>query len=82
MRDPVLGGERLHLLLAAAAELGLQRARRVVDAGVEDAGVVAGLVRGELVLLLQQRELRPGRCRCSARAVARPRIPPPTTATS
>ena len=37
----------------AGAQLGLQTARRVVDAGVHDAGVVPGLVRGEPVLLLE-----------------------------
>ena len=38
----------------AGAQLGLEAARRVVDAGVHDAGVVPGLVRGEPVLLLEE----------------------------
>src|SRR5207253_6187043 len=45
-----------------AAQNRLQRTRGVVQPGVEDAAVVAGLMRGELALLLENRdpELRPG----------------------
>ena len=38
---------------AVDAELGLQRPRRVVDARVDDAAVVAGLVEADLVLLVE-----------------------------
>src|SRR6185436_12026983 len=43
--DPPLRAVRLQRDLALAAEAGLQRARRVVEAGVDDAAVVAGLMR-------------------------------------
>ncbi len=45
---------------AAPAELRLERARRVVDAGVDDAAVAAGLVERQVVLLLQHRHRRVG----------------------
>ena len=45
---------------AAAAELRLERARRVVDAGVDDAAVAAGLVERQVVLLLQHGHRRVG----------------------
>ena len=43
--DPALGAERVQRLHACDAEACLERAGRVVDAGVHDAGVVARLVR-------------------------------------
>ena len=42
------------------AEVGLPRPRRVVDAGMYDAAVVARLVLGQLGLLLQYRHLQAG----------------------
>ena len=61
----------------------LQRSRRVVDAGVDDARVVAGLVGADLGAPARARRRC---CRAggavSSRATARPRIPPPTTAMS
>ena len=42
------------------AQLGLEAARLVVDAGVHDAGVVAGLVGGDPVLLLEHHDPAPG----------------------
>ncbi len=68
---------------ASHAELGLQRARRVVDAGVDDSRVVAGLVGPDRRLALEHANRRAaGRRALSSRATARPRIPPPTTAMS
>ena len=55
-RDPLILGEPLELDLAFAAERRLERARGVVDAGVDDAAVVARLVAGELGLLLDDGE--------------------------
>ena len=52
-RYAVGAAEVLGRLLARAAQLRLERARGVVDARVDHAGVVAALVRGEAVLLLQ-----------------------------
>src|SRR5262249_51913920 len=43
-RDRVLLGELVHELGALDAELGLERAWRIVNARVDDAGVMAGLV--------------------------------------
>ena len=54
--DAVLGCEALQLRLPFPAEPGLERARPVIDAGVDDAGVVAALMEGQLRLLLQDRE--------------------------
>ena len=51
-RDVVRLGEGFDIGLALAAESCLERARRVVQAGMEDAAVVAGLVGRELSLLL------------------------------
>src|SRR5689334_8158339 len=45
---------------AGDAEAGLERARLVVDAGVDDAAVVAGLVLPDLRLLLQHHQARAG----------------------
>ena len=55
-RDAVRLGERLQTRLALAAQPSLERARRVVQAGVEDPAVVAGLVGRELRLLLEDGE--------------------------
>ncbi len=52
-RDAVLGCERLRRDGAPAAEIGLEAARRVVDARVDHAAVVAGLVAAEAGFLLQ-----------------------------
>ena len=51
-RDVVRLGEGFDIGLALAAESCLERAGRVVQAGVEDAAVVAGLVGRELSFLL------------------------------
>src|SRR5262249_14794698 len=56
--DPVLLAEVDHQVLAFDAELRLEGARLVVDAGVDDAAVVAGLVRAELRLLLEDDQPR------------------------
>ena len=48
----------VQLLAAGGAELGLQGARGVVDAGVDDAGVVAGLVEGDLRLAFEDEDAR------------------------
>ncbi|MNJ36319.1 hypothetical protein D3C77_311020 [compost metagenome] len=51
--DLVLGAEVLGGLGATLAQVGLEAARGVVDARVDHATVVAGLVPGEGVFLLQ-----------------------------
>ena len=58
--DPPLGAVRLERDLALAAEAGLERTRRVVEAGVDDAAVVAGLVGRELRLALDDQDPQPG----------------------
>src|SRR3970040_356483 len=50
--DAVLVAEAHQLLSAGDAVLRLQRAGRVVDAGVDDAAVVAALVRRQRLFLL------------------------------
>src|SRR3954452_11398229 len=55
-RDVVHPGERFDQRLAVATQLRLQRPRRVVQPGMQDAAVVPGLVRRELRLLLEDRE--------------------------
>ena len=56
MGDRVTLAELVHPARAVDAELGLERARLVIDAGVEHAGVVAGLVTSNLLLALEQRD--------------------------
>ena len=80
--DPALGAVDVEGGGALDAEARLQRARPVVDAGVDDPARVAALVAGRPRLPLQHRDPRPGVPAQSARAVARPTIPAPTTAKS
>ena len=54
--DAVLLAEVDQLLLAGHAEARFQRAGRVVDAGVQDAAVMAGLMLADLALFLQQHQ--------------------------
>src|SRR3954468_5066624 len=54
--DLVLLAEQVQVARAADAQLRLQRSRDVVDARVDDAGVVAGLVAGDLRLLVDHRD--------------------------
>jgi hypothetical protein len=56
--NPVPLAERVQERRAADAEARLQRARRVVDPRVDDAAVVAGLVRGDARLPLEEDEPR------------------------
>jgi hypothetical protein len=60
-RDPVLLAEVLRRLCALLAQLGLETPRCIVDARMNDATVVAGLMAGELGLLLEdhQTDTRP-----------------------
>ena len=58
--DALLVAELQQRLLPGHARLRFHRPRPVVDAGVEHAAVVAGLVRAELRLLLQQGAPQPG----------------------
>jgi hypothetical protein len=51
-----LVAERVHLTRPLHAQARLQRARAVIDTGVNDTGVVAGLVGAELALALEQAE--------------------------
>ncbi len=66
----------------AAQSAALLRAGTIVEAGVNDAAVVAGLVRGEPVARPRAAGRSTPRSTASARAVARPTMPPPTTTTS
>ena len=77
----MLGAEVADQVAATGAQLGLEAAGPVVDPGVHDAGVVAGLVGREAVLLLEDHHRVPGRRRVSSRAMARPTMPPPTIPT-
>src|SRR5688572_22396542 len=54
MRDPVLLAEAVHRFAPFDAILCFQRARFVVQTGMDDAAVVAGLMRREPVLRLEQ----------------------------
>ncbi|MCY1435616.1 hypothetical protein D9M71_517170 [compost metagenome] len=56
--DAVLVAEGLGGLVAFQAETRFQAARRVIDAGVDHAAVVAGLVLGRAGLFLQQEDFR------------------------
>ena len=58
--DPLGRAELLHQLLALAAVDRLERAGLVIDARVQHARVVAGLVEGQLGLLLQHHDPRAG----------------------
>ena len=60
-RDPVVATELLGRDRALAAEPGLQRAGLVVDAGVDDAAVVAGLVLAEIAAPSRSARSAPGR---------------------
>jgi hypothetical protein len=60
VRDRVLVAELVHEPRALDAESSLQRARSVVDAAVDDSGVVAGLVPGDLGLLVDDRQPQAG----------------------
>ena len=60
VRDPALLDVRAQQLDAAPAELRLQRPGRVVDAGVDDAAVAAGLVERDVLLLLEHGHGRVG----------------------
>ena len=58
--DAVLAAERDHLLEAANAEFGFGGAGLVIEAGVEDAAVVACLVFGQGAFFFEQGELDAG----------------------
>ena len=58
--DLVFGAEVLGRLGTALAQVGFETARRVIDAGMDYAAVVAGLVPGEDVFLLQDQQRRAG----------------------
>ena len=53
VREVVLGAVGAEESDPTPAELGFQRSRRVVDPGVDDAAVTAGLVQSDVLLLLQ-----------------------------
>ena len=80
--DPVAFAVLVHLPRPFHAQPCLQRARRVVDTGVDDAGVVSRLVARDLGLALEHADRGRGRRASSSRATARPTMPPPTTAMS
>ena len=54
MGDSVLGREAHHRVPTTPTHPGLQAARCVVDAGVDDTGVPSGLMAGQLGLLLEE----------------------------
>ena len=43
---------------AALAEIGLQTAGLIIDAGMDDAGIAAGLVPGQAIFLFKQQDIR------------------------
>src|SRR5690606_39753943 len=59
-RSSVRGGELLGGLCAPATQLGLAAAGLVVDPGMDDAAVVASLVRAQLRRLLHQQQAGTG----------------------
>src|SRR5690606_15802808 len=59
-RNSVRGGELLGGLCAPATQLGLAAAGLVVDPGMDDAAVVASLVRAQLRRLLHQQQAGTG----------------------
>ena len=78
--QPALGAVRAEQADAAAAQRRLGRARGIVDSGVHDPGVVAGLVGGYRLLLLEDDHGgTPASASCLA--TARPTIPAPTMPT-
>ena len=80
VRDAPLLAVLVHLARALDAQAGLERAGRVVDAGVDHAGVVAGLMRADLGLALEHAHRRARVAPRSARAPPpgpRSRRPPP-----
>src|SRR5690606_3912357 len=59
VRDTVLGTEFIELRLARDAQLRAQRARRIVDAGVDDLAVARARLRADDVVLLEHHDLAP-----------------------
>ena len=70
--DPAAIAELVERASAAHAQARLQRARRVVDARMHDAGVVPGLVAADSVLLVEDDD---GEARMTERKLARGRQP-------
>ena len=64
------------------AVAGLEGTRSVVDPGMDDAAVMAGLVPGEVGFLFEDNDGKVGEAEKEFRAEDRPRMPPPITATS
>jgi hypothetical protein len=58
MVDAVLLAEGNHFLNAGHRQPGFERTRLVVQSGVENAAVVAGLVAGDVVFLFKDNDLR------------------------
>ena len=83
LRDSPLGAVLVQLARALHAQPRLQRAGLVVDAGVDHARVVAGLMAAHSSARARaRRPTRRGLRASSSRATASPTIPPPTTARS
>jgi len=59
-RNVVFGAKLLGLLIPCAAKARFQGAGRVIDSGMNDAAVVAGLVCGKVRLLLKQHQTGAG----------------------
>jgi len=75
----VLGAELLGGARATSAQLRLQGAGLVVDAGVDDAAVVTRLWRATPASFSTSTRRAPGRWRSRLIAVDIPTIPPPIT---
>src|SRR5690606_8067185 len=76
----VLVAEAIQRLTAFGTETGLERSGSVVEAGVDDAAVAAGLVA--ISASASSTISRQGRCSSRRQAVASPTMPPPTITTS
>ncbi len=75
--DAVRLAEVIHARGAVHAQLRLERAGFVVDAGVDDTAVVPGLMRGNKRLFFKHAIESSGLRAAIARAVASPTMPPP-----
>ena len=80
--NAVLLAEAFHGGRSGNAVARLQRAGLVVEAGMNDSAVVAGLVSGYAVFLVHDDDSSAGKRRVTSRAVASPTIPAPMTSRS
>jgi hypothetical protein len=78
----MLAAEFDHLADAADGQPGFEGLRLIVEARVEDAAIVAGLVAADGALFFTTVISAPGNLWLRRKAVANPTIPPPTINTS